>query len=111
MRTFTPIWNKYRVAILRKMIDSSETAQEYRLSAHEFKAMNPKHKGGYAFILQVSKGKSINNIKDSIVAQDLLEILQLSKKASELIDESPYQLTLDKQFVLHISRIQQTENK
>jgi hypothetical protein len=111
MRTFTPIWTKYRVAILKKMIDSSETAQEYRLYAHEFKAMNPKHKGGYAFVLQVSKGKPINNIKDSVVAQDLLEILQLSKKASELTDETPYQLTLDKQFVLHISRLQQTETK
>ena len=110
MRIFTPIWHKYRAAIVRKMVDSRESPQEYKLSAHEFKAMSPRQKGGYAFILQVSKGKPINDIKNSAIAQDLLEILQLWKTASELIDESPFQISLDKNFVLHISKIQ-TENQ
>jgi hypothetical protein len=105
MKTYTPVWNKYRPAILRMMIEAHESPQEYKLYAHEFKALNAKQKGGYNFNLRISKGKAINNIRDSAIAQDLLEILQLSKKASELVEESPYQIVLDKQFVLHISRI------
>jgi hypothetical protein len=93
------------------MIESSESAQQYKLSAHEFKAMSPRAKGGYTFVLQVSKGKPINDIRNSPIARDLLEILQLSKKASELTDESPFQISLDKNFVLHITKIQQTSNQ
>ena len=111
MKVFTPIWHKYRAAIVSKMIESAESPQEYKLSAHEFKALGPRTKGGYTFMLQVSKGKSINNIRQSPIASDLLEILQLSRKASELIDESPFQFSMDKDFVLHISKVQQKENQ
>jgi hypothetical protein len=102
---YTPVWNKYRHAIVKMMIDSFTSPQAYKLSEHEFRALNSKQKGGYAFILQVSKGKAINNIRDLVIAQDLLEILQLSRKASELIDECPYQITMDKQFILHVSKM------
>jgi hypothetical protein len=107
MKMYVPIWNKYRPAILKMMLDSAETPQQYKLSSHEFRAMNAKQKGGYSFVLQVAKGKAINNIRDSIIAQELLEILQLSKKGSELIEEAPYEIILDKQFVLHISKMSQ----
>ena len=110
MKIYTPVWSKYRPAILKMMMDSLNAPQEYKLSAHEFRAMNAKPKGGYNFVLQVSKGKAINNIRDSIIAQELLEILQLSRKASELIDESPYQISLDKQFVLHVSKMTVSES-
>jgi hypothetical protein len=108
IKTYTPVWNKYRPAILKMMVDSSENPQVYKMSAHEFRAMNTKQKSGFSFVLQVSKGKAINNIRDSIIAQELLEILQLSKKASELTDESPYQFELDKQFTLHITKLSET---
>jgi hypothetical protein len=108
MKTYTPVWNKYRPAIVRMMVDSLNAPQSYKLYAHEFKAMNDKQKGGYNFVLQVSKGKAINNIRDCVIAQELLEILQLSRKASELIDESPYEITLDKQFVLRVSKMTET---
>jgi hypothetical protein len=108
MKVFTPVWNKYRPAILKMMLDSLDSPQQYKLSAHEFKAMNARQKGGYTFVLQVSKGRAINNIRGSVIAQELLEILQLSRKASELIEEAPYQITLDKQFVLHVSKIAET---
>ena len=111
MRTYTPLWNKYRPAILKMMVDSLETPQEYKLSAHEFKAMNSKQKGGYNFTLQIWKGRASNNIKSSVVAQDLLGILQLSRKASELIDEAPYEIALDKQFVLHVSKMKEKEQE
>lgn len=105
MKIYTPVWSKYRPAILKMMLDSAETPQQYKLSAHEFRALNSKQKGGYNFVLQVSKGKSINNIRDSVIAQELLGILQVSKKASELTEEAPYEISLDKQFVLRISKI------
>jgi hypothetical protein len=106
MKVFTPVWSKYRPAILKMMVDSSEAPQTYKLSPHEFKAMELKPKGGFTFVLQVSKGRPINNIKSSGIAQDLLEILQLSKKATELSDVSPYEITMDKQFVLHVQKLE-----
>ena len=105
MKVYTPVWNKYRHAIVKMMIDSEAAPQEYKMSSHEFKAMNVKQKGGYSFVLQISKGRAINKIKDIVIAQDLLEILQLSRKATELSDGSPYEITLDKQFVLHVSKM------
>jgi hypothetical protein len=108
IKIFTPVWNKYRPAILKMMVDSVEKPQEYKLSAHEFKAMNTKQKSGFSFVLKVSKGKAMNNIRDSVIAQELLEILQLSKKASELTDEAAYQFELDKQFILHITKLSET---
>lgn len=110
MKTYTPVWTKYRPAILKMMVDSAVEPQTYKLSAHEFKALNAKQKGGYSFVLQLSKGKAINNIRDSVVAQDLLEILQTSKKATELIEQMPYEITMDKQFVLHVSKLTQSSN-
>jgi hypothetical protein len=105
MKIYAPIWNKYRPAIIRMLIDSTSEPQVYKLSAHEFKAMNAKQKGGYNFTLQVSKGKALNNIKDSVIAQELLEVLQTSPKATELTLEAPYLIEMDKKFMLHVTKI------
>jgi hypothetical protein len=106
MRMYSALWSKYRPAIVRMMVDSStETPQEYKLSAHEFVAMNSKQKGGYHFTLEVSRSKAINNIRESMIAQDLLEVLRTSPKATELSEESVYHFTMDKQFVLRIKKI------
>src|ERR1043165_2561703 len=99
IRIYTPLWNKYRPAILKMMVDSGDGPQVYKLSPHEFRAMNTKQKSGFNFVLQVSKGKAINNIRDSVIAQELLEILQISRKASELTEMDSYQIEMDKQFV------------
>jgi hypothetical protein len=87
------------------MLDAAEEPQQYKLSAHEFKALNAKQKGGYNFTLQVSKGKAVNNIKESLVAQDLLDVLQLSRKACELVEIATYEIMMDKQFVLHVNKM------
>jgi hypothetical protein len=104
-RVYAPIWNKYRPAILKMMIDSADEPQAYKLSPHEFRAMNDRHKGTFNFTLQLSKGRAINNIRDSMVAQDLLDVLQLSRKASELAEVSAYEISLDKNFVLHVQKM------
>jgi hypothetical protein len=103
-KMYTVLWNKYRPAVLQMMLAANTGPQQYKLSAHEFRQLNPKEKGGYGFTLLASKGKALNNIKRWAVAQDLLEVLQQSKKASELMSESPYELILDKQFVLHVNK-------
>jgi hypothetical protein len=103
-KIYSYLWNKYRPAILKMMVDSTEGPQQYKFSGHEFKNLNPKEKGGYSFTLRAHQGKAVNNIKDSPVAQDLLGILQQSRKASELMGESTYEFMLDKQFVLHVIR-------
>ena len=104
-RTYTPVWNKYRPAILKMMIESTSEPQSYQLSNHEFKALNPKQKGGYTFSLQVSGGKAISGLKNSVVAQDLWEILQMSPKAIEMISASTYEFSMDKQFKLHVNKV------
>ncbi len=98
------VWNKYRPAILQLMVASAEAPQEYKLYGHEFKALNPKEKG-YAFTLQAYLGKAKNNIKSSIVAQDLLYVLATSKKASELMSLNTYEFHMDKHFMLRISKV------
>ena len=102
MRTYTPVWHKYRPVILKMMIDSQQEPKSYQLSEHEFKALNAKQKGGYAFTLQVANGRLKNSIKDVTVAQDLWEVLQLSPKASELITQSSYQFVMDKHYLLTV---------
>ncbi len=102
---YTPLWNKYRPAILQLMVASSEGPQEYKFFGHEFKTLNPKEKG-YAFTLHAFQGKAKNNIKASIVAQDLLYVLEMSRKGSELMSEHGYEFTLDKQFVLRVKKVE-----
>ena len=62
----------------------------------------PKGKGGFTFTLKFHKGNAVNDIKLSVIAKDLLRVLQQSKKASELSGSSTYEFTLDKHFVLHV---------
>ena len=91
------------------MSAAANEPQQYKLSAHEFKILNPKEKGGYSFTLEAFKGKAVNNIRTSAVAQDLLQVLQQSKRASELMNEATYELRMDKQFVLHVNRKSEVE--
>jgi hypothetical protein len=100
---YASLWNKYRPAILKLMLGSEKDTQQYKLSAHEFKAVNPREKT-YAFSMAVSNGKAVSNIKGSAVARDLLVILQQSQKASQLTREAVYELSMDKQFVFSVSR-------
>jgi hypothetical protein len=105
-KIYTYVWSKYRPAILKLMVDSADGPQQYKFSNHEFKSINPKEKGGYAFTLRVFQGKAVNNIKTSAVAQDLLLILQQSRRALELIEASPYEFVMDKHFMLHVAKVE-----
>jgi hypothetical protein len=101
---YSPLWNKYRPMIIKLMSAASQEPQQYKLYGHEFKAMGQKVKSGYSFVLEATKGKAVNNIKGSIVAHDLLQILQQSTKAMQLMQEATYELSLDKNFVFKVSR-------
>lgn len=102
--TYRGLWNKYKPAILKMMVDANEEIQSYQLSSHEFQAFNSQKRGPYSFTLQVAHGKVLSGMKDSVVAQGLWEILQLSRKASELISTSSYQFWMDKTFILRIQK-------
>lgn len=104
---YIPLWNKYRPAILQLMVASAEGPQQYKLYGHEFKGLNPKEKGGYSFTLQAHKGRAKNNIRNSVVAQNLLSVLDMSKKASELMATDSYEFTMDKQFNLRITKMEE----
>ena len=105
-QTYIQIWSKYRPAILQLMVTSEEGPQSYQFFSHEFKRLNPKEKGGYTFTLEAFQGKAQNNIRNSMVAQNLMSVLDSSKKASELLQEDQYLFTMDKQFVLHVSKVE-----
>ena len=101
---YASLWNKYRPVILHLMSAAASEPQQYKLFVHEFKASGEKVKSGYSFSLEVANGKALNNIKGSSAAQDLLSMLQQSKRASELMSEASYELSMDKQFMLHVNR-------
>jgi len=103
---YTPVWSKYRPALLQLMVAAAEGPQQYKLYAHEFKGLNPKEKGGYSFTLLAHKGRAQNNIKNSPVAKDLLTILDQSKKASELMAVDSYEFKMDKQFTLSVTKVE-----
>ena len=105
-RIYSFVWQKYRPALLKLMVDSSETPQRYAFSKHEIKSINPKERKGYSFTLKIHKGKSVNDIRTSAIAKDLLLVLQQSRKALELVDTCTYDFTLDKHFVLHVTKEQ-----
>jgi hypothetical protein len=101
---YATLWNKYRPVILKMMTDSEKAPQEYQMFAHEFKAVGQKERSGFTFMLHASEGRALNNIKTSMVASNLLQVLQQSKRASELMNAGIYELSLDKHFVLHVNR-------
>ena len=108
-RKYAPIWSKYRPAILKMMLAAADEPQQYRLTEHEFKAMDLKKKSGFGFNLTVSESKAVNNIKDSEAAQDLLSMLLMSRKGTELMQSNSYELAMDKNFVLHIQQVKSSE--
>ena len=101
---YTYVWNKYRPAILRLMVDAANGPQQYKFSDHEFRRLSPRKKSGYDFTLHIFKSKATNDIRSSAVAKDLLLILQQSKTVWELTEASAHDLMLDSNFVLHVTK-------
>jgi len=104
---YTFLWKKYRPMLVKLMVDADNGPQEYKFIQHEFKDINPKEKGGHTFTLEAHKGKAQNNIKSSVVAQDLLLTLQKSARALELMDTATYQFVMDKQYLFHVSKMEE----
>jgi hypothetical protein len=104
-RKYAPLWNKYRPAILKMMLAAAYEPQQYKLMQHEIQSMDEKKKTAFGFNLLISGSKATNNIKDSEIAQDLLNMLLLSRKGAELVDVHSYEIMLDKKFILHVSQI------
>jgi hypothetical protein len=106
-QTQTPygyIWHKYRPVILRLMVNAEDAPQQYVFAGHEFRKMFPKNRGSLAFLLYIHRSKAVNNIKTSPLANALLAILQQSKTAVKLTENSTYELMLDKKFVFHVRK-------
>jgi len=106
---YTFFWNKYRPAIIKLMVDSSEGPQQYKFSKHELVGANPKKKTGLSFTLRAFQGQAVNNIKDCVLAKDLLVILKGSPTASELLENTTYEFSLDKDFMFHIKQEEEPE--
>lgn len=103
-RKYAPLWNKYRPVILKLMVDAASAPQQYKLAYHELRSMDNK-KNGFGFSLVISGSKAINNIRDSEIAKDLLNMLQLSPKGIELTAVHAYKIALDRNFVLSVDQV------
>ncbi len=102
---FSPLWNKYRPALLKLMVDAKTAPQEYQLFPHELRSLAPKGKS-LGFTMRVQRNKPLTKIKDSIIASDLLHALTLSKKATELMEQDIYEFTLSRDFKLHVAIVE-----
>lgn len=102
---YVPLWTKYRPAIIKLMQEAGSSLQQYRLSAHEFKAIGDREKAGYSFLLKINNGVVKNSITGTAVARDLLIVLQQSKSISALLENAEYEFRLNNDFVLSIKKI------
>lgn len=105
------LWNKYKPVLVKLMRDSEQAPKEYQFIPHEFRDLNAKEKGGHAFTLEAHRGRAINNIKMSVVAQDLIEILVKSATAYELMEHSIYEFKMDKQYLLTVTKKELKKDK
>jgi hypothetical protein len=101
--TYAGLWNKYRPALLKMMMNAATEPQSYQLSVHEFKAFNNGKNTTFSFDFEILDGKA-SGLKSSLVAQDLWEILRQSPKVNELIASGSYRFSMNKQFVLNVQR-------
>ena len=85
------------------MIACEAEPQRYQFFAHEFKSLNQRQTN-FTFTLVAHQGKATNNIKTYPIAGDLLYILNMSERASELMRENLYEFSMDKDFVLHVAK-------
>lgn len=103
---YISLWNKYRPVMLQLMSAATTGPQTYQLFVHEFKAAGTRDKS-FTFSLEVENGRTINVTKGSAVARDLIQVLQQSPRASELMAGAIYHFSLDRQFMLHVTRRQE----
>lgn len=101
---YTSLWSKYRPSILKMMMAAEEAPQEYKFYSHEFKALKPTEKS-FSFALKVDGGKLTNPTKVPAIAKELHMVLQYSRKATELMDGHSFEFKLDRNFLLHVTRL------
>jgi len=99
---YLPLWQKYRLVIISKMIMAIESTQEYPLFKHEFEAIGERISSGYAFNLEIKNGILQNNIDGTAVARDLYEVLKGSESAKAIMKSNNFKINLTKDFKLII---------
>jgi hypothetical protein len=110
-RKYASFWSKYRPAVLHMMQAAFSESQQYKFMKHELRSIEKKPKGGFEFSMIIAKSRPASPIGESEIAHDLLNMLQLSQTGSALIAENRYEITLDKNQILHISRQTPADSK
>lgn len=100
---YVSLWSKYRPAILKLMVDSASEPQQYKFFKHEFSSLDTKDKA-YDFTLKLIDGKAEGATKITNTAKDLFDVLNQSEKGRGLINEYNFTISMDKKFILQISR-------
>jgi hypothetical protein len=103
-RKYAPFWSKYRPAILKMMQASPNEWQQYQFMKHELSAVEKKPRGGFNFRMVISMSRATIDSRDSEIAKDLVNMLQMSQTGAALIAANRYEVILDKNQVLRINK-------
>lgn len=104
LRKYAPFWNKYRPAILKMMQAPPAEWQQYQFMKHELREIDQKPKGGFNFKLTISMSRAAAGSTNSELAKDFINMLRQSQTGSALIASNRYEVILDKNQLLRISR-------
>lgn len=96
------LWEKYKPVILTLMRQAIESPVQYQLSKHEFEVFGNRKLSNYDFTIKFKQGVVINDISDSAVARDLVEVLKTSKTAKELMTNRNFKISLSVSCLLKV---------
>lgn len=102
---YTALWQGYLSQIQRELTDSNEP-QTIQLDKEKFTDVG--NRKSYSFNLEYKNGIVNNNIGGSAVARDLDKVISKSETIKSILKNGYYKINLDREFILHIQKLQQT---
>ena len=94
------LWRKWLAVIAMKM---KHPPQQFSMNQTEFEMVGNRPSAGFAFNLEIDRGRVVNNIDGSAVARDLRDILLANDKTREMLNTGAFKFSLSGTFVFTIS--------
>lgn len=102
---YGPLWKKYRPVLIKLMLEAKNGPQEYKLFEHEVRSIVSVSKNP-AFTMRVTDGRIVSGTKGSVMGRDLLQTLQSSAKALELLQTSTFEFTVKRDYTLGVTIVE-----
>lgn len=101
---YTYTWKKY-LSVIRLLLKRAITAEQtVVLNRTDFEKTTKLKKPSCSFVIEIAKGRPVT-ITPSVVAKDLIEILQQDEVAGKLLRQHRFAISFDSDFTLHIKHI------